>query len=413
MKKKYIIILSLFLCLNNLYAQRPNTKKISIPYILQPVNPLDDNIKYYSSSFVNNSTNYQASGLSPKLKGFQLLNEGEVDLNIRFVINSSSFTSIVEKVNYKEKINDSTYVNKVGGVFKVNAKINHSCYLTDKRTDKKLISNEGHIERKLFVSSRFSTVQAAIDARNSSAQSRGVSLINDMSRASVIAFERRLNNEYGFPLFYHSIPFARGRGRKHDYSDLEEAFNDFKTFTEIIKSAFEGENHPRFGNFTLEMNNEIIAKLNNCITIWKNAIEEYDSKKRKAKIGSKIIDNIYLNLSAAHFLHEDWKEVYETLSKVKIKKREIKTANNLLNLSKDIENRKLINQNKAMGKFGHISDLSKAMNLGEIINPNAQLNRQQAIAKLKEAKDLLELDMMSKEEFDALKSELYPIIRGN
>ena len=140
MKKKYIIILSLFLCLNNLYAQRPNTKKISIPYILQPVNPLDDNIKYYSSSFVNNSTNYQSSGLSPKLKGFQLLNEGEVDLNIRFVINSSSFTSIVEKVNYKEKINDSTYVNKVGGVFKVNAKINHSCYLTDKRTDKKLIS---------------------------------------------------------------------------------------------------------------------------------------------------------------------------------------------------------------------------------------------------------------------------------
>ncbi len=35
------------------------------------------------------------------------------------------------------------------------------------------------------------------------------------------------------------------------------------------------------------------------------------------------------------------------------------------------------------------------------------------LGKLKEAKDLLELDMMSKEEFDALKSELYPIIRGN
>ena len=100
------LIFLLGLCLNNLYAQRPNTKKISIPYILQPVNPLNENIKYYSSSFVNNSTNYQSSGLSPKLKGFQLLNEGEVDLNIRFVINSSSFTSIVEKVNYKEKIND-------------------------------------------------------------------------------------------------------------------------------------------------------------------------------------------------------------------------------------------------------------------------------------------------------------------
>ena len=69
--------------------------------------------------------------------------------------------------------------------------------------------------------------------------------------------------------------------------------------------------------------------------------------------------------------------------------------------------------NIAFGKFGHIWDLSKAISLGEFINPNAPLNRQQAIAKLKEAKDLLELDMMSKEEFDALKAELSPIIRGN
>jgi len=67
----------------------------------------------------------------------------------------------------------------------------------------------------------------------------------------------------------------------------------------------------------------------------------------------------------------------------------------------------------AMGKFGHTFDLSGAIRLGEIINPNAPLNREQAIAKLKEAKDLLELDMMSKEEFEALKSELSPIIRGN
>ena len=69
--------------------------------------------------------------------------------------------------------------------------------------------------------------------------------------------------------------------------------------------------------------------------------------------------------------------------------------------------------NIAIGKFGHTFDLSRAISLGEIINPNAPLNRQQAIAKLKEAKDLLELDMMSKEEFDALKAELSPIIRGN
>ena len=41
------------------------------------------------------------------------------------------------------------------------------------------------------------------------------------------------------------------------------------------------------------------------------------------------------------------------------------------------------------------------------------MTRAEAIAKLKEAKDLMELDMMSQEEFDALRTELTPIIRGN
>ena len=50
---------------------------------------------------------------------------------------------------------------------------------------------------------------------------------------------------------------------------------------------------------------------------------------------------------------------------------------------------------------------------GELINPNRPMTRAEAIAKLKESKDLLELDMMSKEEFDALKAKLSPIIRGN
>lgn len=60
-----------------------------------------------------------------------------------------------------------------------------------------------------------------------------------------------------------------------------------------------------------------------------------------------------------------------------------------------------------------IINFERAIALNEIINPNAPLNREQAIAKLKEAKDLLELDMMSQEEFDALREELTPIIKGN
>lgn len=65
-----------------------------------------------------------------------------------------------------------------------------------------------------------------------------------------------------------------------------------------------------------------------------------------------------------------------------------------------------------MGKYGSILGLTTALNKGEIINPNRPMNRQEAIAKLKEAKDLLELEMMSQDEYDTLKAELAPIIKG-
>ncbi len=38
------------------------------------------------------------------------------------------------------------------------------------------------------------------------------------------------------------------------------------------------------------------------------------------------------------------------------------------------------------------------------------MTRDEAIAKLKEAKELLDLEMMSQEDYDALRKELSPII---
>ena len=53
-----------------------------------------------------------------------------------------------------------------------------------------------------------------------------------------------------------------------------------------------------------------------------------------------------------------------------------------------------------------------AVTEGEIINPNAPMTRDQAIAKLKEAKELLDLDLMSKEEFNEIKESVTSIIKG-
>ena len=58
-------------------------------------------------------------------------------------------------------------------------------------------------------------------------------------------------------------------------------------------------------------------------------------------------------------------------------------------------------------------NLKAALDNGELINPNRPMNRTEAIAKLKEAKDLVDLGMMSKEDFEKLKAELTPLIIKN
>ena len=64
-------------------------------------------------------------------------------------------------------------------------------------------------------------------------------------------------------------------------------------------------------------------------------------------------------------------------------------------------------------KYRTITDLEEGLKGGEIINPNATMTREQAIGKLKESKDLLDLGLLSQEEYDKIKAELTPIIMGS
>ena len=57
-----------------------------------------------------------------------------------------------------------------------------------------------------------------------------------------------------------------------------------------------------------------------------------------------------------------------------------------------------------------ILDIEKALSSGEIVNFNAPLSKEEAIRKLKESKDLMDLDFLSKEEYKRLKEKLAPII---
>ena len=67
---------------------------------------------------------------------------------------------------------------------------------------------------------------------------------------------------------------------------------------------------------------------------------------------------------------------------------------------------------KAFGinKYLSVMDTELAIESGEILLKNRKMTREEAILELKEAKELMGIDMMSKEEFEKLKKKLRPII---
>lgn len=61
-------------------------------------------------------------------------------------------------------------------------------------------------------------------------------------------------------------------------------------------------------------------------------------------------------------------------------------------------------------KYLSVMDTELAIESGEILLKNMKMTREEAIEKLKEAKELMDIDMMSKDEFEELKKELAPLI---
>ena len=64
-----------------------------------------------------------------------------------------------------------------------------------------------------------------------------------------------------------------------------------------------------------------------------------------------------------------------------------------------------------VNKYLSVMDTELALESGEVLLKNRKMTRDEAISKIKEAKELMEIDMMTKEEFEKLKIELAPIIR--
>ena len=191
---------------------------------------LEESIEYAYECYMD----YRNDGITPREKRIAAARE-KIATDYR---NSFFIDKVSQK--YKKKVNDSTYIDAEGGKYMVEATINFSEYVNDLKNDKLLISNEGINISNQFTSDLIKDYASAVKQHNNNRSSIAKRIFNENANEGLRRFNNSVNDKYGYPLYYYYIAFARGRGKKFDYSDLSRSFENIERIKEIIKIAFSG-----------------------------------------------------------------------------------------------------------------------------------------------------------------------------
>jgi hypothetical protein len=142
----------------------------------------------------------------------------------------------------------------------------------------------------------------------------------------------------------------------------------------------------------------------NKLSIKSNYDEYYTKNGDILKLGDTLIIGIPISELGFTYISQGGQRVSNTLSEKKILIDKLKTYGSKSN------GYKMYAHFKGYGLLPVLIDYETAFELGEIKNPNAKLTKKQAIEKLKEAEELLDLGVLKEEEYLKTKEKLTKII---
>lgn len=334
--KTTLFVLILFTSFTT-WGQKPDTKTVWVNYTQPPVEPLSPNVKTYYSEVLNESDKFEFSISKERsriiLTGYEKVDSREkADLIISFKINSTNTEGEVRKKEYEKKLEDKTTVKVTGGNYSIDSYLSYSISFKDVTNNIILKSEDGNVAKKTFTSGLFESYSAAVSSYKESKNKAGHDLLRGVYEEELTTFISNLNDKFGFPTKKAGIPIARGKGKKLDYSDLEEAFNKFTSVSE----QFNGNG----------MSTEMTSAIDACILTWKSAIEEYQPNNKNARIGDKNVGHINFNLAGAFFILEEWDKAIEYLDIAENTKGQHSMIRDFRNVIIDLKNRHELQKGK-------------------------------------------------------------------
>lgn len=137
----------------------------------------------------------------------------------------------------------------------------------------------------------------------------------------------------------------------------------------------------------------------------KSSYEEYLTKSGDIiKIGDTLTLGIPTSDLGFTYISQGGQRVSNTLSNKTVIIDQLKTYGT------KSQGFKLYVHFKGYGLVPVLIDYETALETGEIINENAKMTKEEAIKKLKGAKDLLDLEIINQSKYDSLKNALTPFI---
>ncbi|RLD67573.1 MAG: hypothetical protein DRI95_04570, partial [Bacteroidetes bacterium] len=285
--KKLILFALLGLLTHSIIAQKAKNRSVEFRYYHLPSNPLRGNVSKYAIIVNNTSTKVKIGNdrISKylMLQGFEKTELSEADVIMDFSIYGVQTNADIKSKEVEEKVDDEK-VKKTKYYYYVSSKTSARFKLKYKTGT--MIKSMNFNGGEFLYEKESGLYDTKTEAQNAFNKSKKALLQNadDSGLESILEnVSGYVNNHYAYYFVNKFESIATGKGKKYDYTELDEAIEVYKEAAAEygVKGVSEG----------------FIKKSNECIEVWKSAISEYDANDKNARISKKNIDRFYWNVA--------------------------------------------------------------------------------------------------------------------
>ncbi|MEO0527819.1 MAG: hypothetical protein AAFZ89_11370, partial [Bacteroidota bacterium] len=292
----------LFFFTLSVFSQKPKNEKVEIKYLQLPEQPLETNLKTYNLRITNYSSlpipNQDIIHEKLVLNGYQYL-KTEPDFIID--INLESFESKAYVTTYK---GNGFTAGSQKFIYVLEGEIRAATQITTPVDGAKFyrsdLKNIDDFTSKIDSKQVFDNEADAKKALEKEKKAGLASLSKTMADQFLGFMNTYINDQHGYQEKSDRLPIWTIQSKKHDYTALQEAKANYVEAMEFMNT---------------ENQKASIPLLTKAIDLWKKEILEFVPNDKGARISSKNIGAIYLNLSQAYIWLSKFDEASSYLEK--------------------------------------------------------------------------------------------------